>query len=162
MPEMTRPESPECLHQDGYFGLLRNIGKRVGTTPKGELVSREISTDAPRRDRRGLSLATRVGLDSRTPSVFEALDSLASQLLALGWIVRMPRTAWDCPAGVLAVSARAFSPTTTFVHLDADRRLSLVTTSGELQPAFDLADLVVKIKRDQVMHAASLSEPVPA
>ena len=66
------------------------------------------STVPMRRDRRGLSLATRVAIDSRTPSVFEALDSLASQLLALGWIVRMPRTAWDCQAGVLSVSARAF------------------------------------------------------
>ncbi|MGZ5397938.1 MAG: hypothetical protein ACXWEI_21555 [Mycobacterium sp.] len=119
------------------------------------------STVPMRRDRRGLSLATRVALNSRTPSVFEALDSLASQLLALGWIVRMPRTAWDCQAGVLSVSARAFAPT-TLVRLDADRHLSIVYPSGEDEPVADLADLVCKLKREQRMHAAALAEAVPA
>lgn len=116
---------------------------------------------APRRDRRGLSLATRVALDSRTPTVFEALDSLASQLLTLGWIVRMPRTAWDCQAGVLSVSARAFSPT-TLVRLDAERHLSIVHPSGDQEPVADLADLVATLKRHQVTNRAAFREAVPA
>jgi hypothetical protein len=114
-------------------------------------------------DRRGrrLGLATSAAFHSPTISLFEAVDALASQLLALGWTVRMPRTAWDCEVGVLAVSAQAFSPT-TFVQLDAQRQLSLVTDTGEHESVADVADLVHKLRRCQRVSAGTHREAVPA
>ncbi len=119
------------------------------------------STTLGRRGRPRLSLATSVAFHSPTISLFEALDALASQLLALGWIVRMPRTSWDCEVGVLAVSAQAFSPT-TYVQLDAERHLSLVRDTGEREPVSDVADLVCKLRHCQRVSAGTHREAVPA
>lgn len=109
-----------------------------------------------------LSLATSVAYHSPTISLVEALDALASQLLTLGWIVRMPRTAWDCQEGVLAVSARGFSPVTSFVQLDSDRHLSLVLPSGELEPVSDAAELVRRLRVCQASAARGHRAAVPA
>jgi len=122
-----------------------------------------MSSNTPGRGGRPrLSLATSMAFHSPTISLFEALDALASQLLALGWIVRMPRTAWDCEVGVLAVSARAFSPTTTLVQLDAERRISVVRASGESETVSDVADLVRKLRDSQGVQAGTHREAVPA
>ena len=120
------------------------------------------TTTLGRGGRPRLSLATSMAFHSPTISLFEALDALASQLLALGWIVRMPRTAWDCEVGVLSVSARAFSPTTTLVQLDAERRISIVAATGEHEPVSDVAVLVRKLRECQGVHAGTHREAVPA
>lgn len=119
------------------------------------------NTAGGRRERARLSLASSVAHYSPTISFVEALDALASQLLALGWIVRMPRTAWDSQVGVIAVGVRAFS-TTALVQLDANRRLSLMLPSGEQQPVSDVAELVGKLRERQHMQAAADCEAVPA
>lgn len=121
----------------------------------------EKSSTFGRRGNGRLSLATSHAFHSPTISLFEALDALASQLLALGWVVRMPRTSWDCEVGVLVVSARAFGPTTC-VQLDSGRHLSLVRDTGEQEPVYDISDLVFKLRRCQATDAASQREAVPA
>ncbi|MGV1008400.1 MAG: hypothetical protein ACOYBY_07300 [Dermatophilaceae bacterium] len=121
----------------------------------------DMNRTAPHRRGRRLSLATSAAFHSPTISLFEAVDALASQLLALGWIVRMPRTSWDCEVGVLAVSAQAFSPT-TFVQLDTQRRISLVSETGEHESVADVADLVRRLRACQRVSAGTPREAVPA
>lgn len=119
------------------------------------------NTAGGRRERARLSLASSVAYYSSTISFVEALDALASQLLALGWIVRMPRTAWDSQVGVIAVGVRAFSPT-ALVQLDTNRRLSLMLPSGDQQPVSDVAELVGKLREHQHMQTSANCEAVPA
>lgn len=103
------------------------------------------SSVAPRRDRRGPSLATRGAPESWSPTVFKALHSLASQLLALGWILRVARTAWDCQDGAPSDCSQAFSPTRP--ARPAESNLSIVQAAGEHELVAHMDDLVDRLRR---------------
>ena len=78
----------------------------------------------------------------RTPQrVAQDADTVARQLLSLGWVVRFPRTSTGAQTPLLLVSRKPFDASPAAVHVLPNHHLELEAHPGDLINVDDVDDL---------------------